>query len=53
MESLASNQIYVGGAAQGVTCASCGSSTTSGSWRKGWVLAGTDRWANLCNRCDL
>lgn len=47
---LAHEQLYAGGAASDVVCCSCGATTTSGSWRKGWPIEGTDHWANLCNR---
>ncbi|KAL6785971.1 hypothetical protein ACKKBG_A00880 [Auxenochlorella protothecoides x Auxenochlorella symbiontica] len=52
MDAIDPAQIYVGGAASGVACATCSATSTSGSWRKGWALGiGGDAWANLCNRC--
>ena len=40
--------VYRGGSCDN-TCSSCGATSTSGSWRKGWDVE--TGFANLCNRC--
>ena len=57
-------QLYAGGSALGVECRVCGAEQTSGSWRRGWMVAvrlsdvnipplipESGPNANLCNRC--
>ena len=46
---LPSHLVYQGGAAPGAQCASCRATSTSGSWRRGWILSSGGH-ANMCNR---
>ncbi|EFN59254.1 hypothetical protein CHLNCDRAFT_49761 [Chlorella variabilis] len=48
--SLTARQVYQSGASTSVECVSCGETSTTASWRKGWPIPG-GQYANMCNRC--
>lgn len=48
-EVMDQSTVYVGGSSTAVRCLACSATSTTGSWRRGWLLP-DGRHINLCNR---